>query len=111
MVDQEGQVIYLDPALSKNKEGRTIPLLFRELEEVIEEQWARKAPGCAYVFHRYGKPMRNYHGAWRRFCKEVGLSGMLFHDFRRTAIRNMVRAGVPERVAMIISGHKTRSRI
>ena len=62
-----------------------------------------------HVFHRDGKPTRSIKGAWRTACKLADLEGSIFHDLRRTAVRNMERAGVSRSVAMKLSGHKTIS--
>ena len=107
-VDLAGKVVRLRPEISKNKDGRVLPLS-GELMEVIETARAKRRPDCLFVFHLDGEPIGDFRKAWKNACKTAGLTGVIVHDLRRTAIRNMVRAGIPERVAMSLSGHKTRS--
>jgi integrase len=104
--------IRLEPGTTKNGHGRTIPLVAETLDAVRE--WKRhtqlRYPACPWVCHYYGRRLQKIpKRMWRRTCEQVGLNGKLFHDLRRTAVRNMVRAGISERVAMEISGHRTRS--
>jgi len=114
-VDFKGGVVRLEPGTTKNREGRTFPL-FPELRTLLEEQRAytdrvqqERGMICKFVFHRDGERIKTFRRAWRTACKKAGHPGRIPHDFRRTAVRNMVRAGVPERVAMALTGHKTRS--
>ena len=76
---------------------------------MIKRRVAERRPGCSLIFHRDGKPVGDFWCTFRRACDRAKLRAITFHDFRRTAVRNMVRAGVPEAVAMAISGHRTRS--
>jgi integrase len=95
---------------TKNREARTIflPELLLELLQAQKERQERDYPECQYVFDRHGEQIRNFRYRWLQARKVTGLSERILHDFRRTAVRNMVRAGVPERVAMAVTGHKTR---
>ena len=85
------------------------------LRRVIEEQWQRhealRRAGiiCPWVFHRKGKPIKSFRRAWLTACRNAGCPGRVPHDFRRTAVRNLERAGVPRKIAMAMVGHKTES--
>jgi integrase len=112
-VDRVNHTVYLNPGESKNDEPRTV-YLDDELITLVREQWDNRKENRA--IHPFVFPNKNgdnriegFRKAWKSACSLAGIRDRIFHDFRRTAVRNMVRAGVPETVAMKISGHRTRS--
>ncbi len=102
---------------SKNREPRIFPfkyharveaLLKRQREAVTE--WERAhATLCPSVFHWNGRPLQKLRRSWTTACRKAGMPGRLIHDFRRTAVRNLIRANVQQAIAMKITGHKTSS--
>ena len=83
--------------------------------DVIDDQWKAHEQLktsdviCPYVFDRRGKRVKAFRKSWDTACETAGYPDKIPHDFRRTAVRNLVRASVPEKTAMMITGHKTRS--
>lgn len=117
----DGNLI-LERGETKNGEGRIFPLdSIPEFKEVIEKQLAANRE----LGHKLGRivewlfpdPRGNQIGGkdgeirdvWKKALAAAGLPGKLFHDFRRTAVRDMERSGVPRSTAMKVSGHKTES--
>ena len=115
-VDRKAHTVTLNPGTTKNKKGRVLDFSdHAELCELLETLWAEhealpnKGLACPWVFHRHGRRIKTFRKAWANACKAAGYPGRLLHDMRRSAVRNLVRAGVPDTVAMKITGHKTRS--
>jgi len=115
-VDRQAREVRL--RTSKNGQGRVLPLDdISGLWELIERRWAarsvQKKDGTTklseFVFHRSGEQVVDFRKPWKEACRKARISGRIFHDLRRTAVRNMIRAGVAQSVAMSISGHKTIS--
>jgi integrase len=127
-VDRTNRLLAVPGRLIKNRRPQTIPLAGR-LWKVIERRWERREvkrnDGTSFlspqVFHRGdGKRLGEIRKTWARACREAGfaervrpgkrtLPGLLFHDLRRSAARNLVRSGVDRNVAKKITGHKTDS--
>lgn len=130
-VDFAHGLVRLEPNTTKNDEPRTFPFdALPELAALLQDRRAttqalERSEGkiIPHVFHRHGRPIKNYYRAWEKACRLAArggsseplaqvvrpqLVGRIVHDFRRTAVRNLVRAGVTEQVAMRLTGHKTR---
>lgn len=112
-VDLSNGIVRLEAGETKNDEGRTV-YLDEELQEVFQREYEarknhKKVMPWVFANEPENGPIKDFRGAWVMACETAEIGGRLFHDFRRTAVRNMVRAGIPERVAMMVSGHKTRS--
>ena len=112
-VDRDNGIVRLEPGETKNDDGRTV-YLDDELREVFDYQWEYRklAPKMLpFVFLNQDGTDRakRFDKAFATACDNAKIGKRFFHDFRRTAVRNMVRSGIPERVAMMVSGHKTRS--
>jgi integrase len=114
-VDFQSGWLRLEPGETKNAEGRQFPLT-PALRAVLQRQRTRtlaveKATRTIipWLFHRTGRPIKSFRRAWLTACTAAGLSGRIPHDFRRTAVRNLERAGVPRSTAMKMVGHKTES--
>jgi len=131
-VDLDNGIVRIEPGEAKNDEGRTV-YLDEELREIfIQQSLFRKKYGTirTYVFpnENGSDGIKDFRKTWNTTCRTVGIgygykvskkyvkdwedklsAGPTIHDFRRSAVRNMVRSGISESIAMKVSGHKTRS--
>ena len=94
---------------SKNGEPRKVALT-GEAKNLLAACIAGKGPEDAVFTRGKGnKAVADFRATWEKITLAAGVPGLLFHDLRRSAVRAMVRAGIPEVVCMRISGHKTRN--
>jgi len=107
-VDWEQGFITLDSERTKSGYARAVPILEGDMKDWLK--WSHEnADGCERVFHHDGVPFKEFRRSWQKACDAAGVPTLKFHDLRRTAVRNMRRAGVLQVVRMRILGHRTDS--
>ena len=107
-IDLKAGRIDLPGRTTKNKRPRFLPI-YGDMAAEIQMAIDAGKPGCQLLIQRDGKPVEDREKAWASACEAAGVKGTLFHDLRRTALTNMIEAGLSEKEAMEISGHRTRS--
>jgi integrase len=116
-VEWHANSIRLEKAQTKSKQARLAPL-YGTLRKWLEAAYVARDADCPTIVAYQSAPLTKpgesssiaeTKTAWASARIRAGVPDILIHDLRRTAVRNMVRAGIPEKTAMLISGHKTRS--
>jgi integrase len=107
-VDLLNNTVSLYSGETKNGEARIV-YLTEECRLLVTELRKGKQPDDFLVTRESGEPVRDLRGTWAAITEEAKLPSLLLHDFRRSAVRNMIRRGVPQKTAREISGHKTDS--
>ena len=114
-VDFDSGYLRFESSEANDDKGRSFPLtaelrevLARRLEKTaeLEQKTGRIIP---WLFHRDGKPIKDFRKAWTAACERAGVMGKVPDDFRRTAVRNLERAGVSRSAAMMMVGHRSES--
>jgi len=112
-VDLEEGLICVNGRVTKNRSPKSAPI-YGDMKLWLEMVLSRgkiELPKCVWLLSRNGKPVKDFNSDWKQACEKAGIPDLLFRDLRRTAVRNMIRAGVPEKIAMQISGQKTASML
>jgi len=104
--DVHGDEIRVSGEKTKTGEDHVLPIS-GDVREILGRREKARQLGCSWIFHRDGERIMNFRKAWATATKAAGCPELLFHDTRRSAVRNLVNAGVGQATAMAISGHKT----
>lgn len=107
-VDWDANLIRLEKKQTKGRKARNAPL-YGELRAWLDMAYSARDRECSFIVSWKGRGIREVKTAWKKARERAGVPGLLIHDLRRTACRNMIRAGISEKRAMEISGHKTNN--
>jgi len=103
-VDLKASCIWMEGKRANRKPEPVAVPIYGDMAKFLQIQ----PKESEYLFARGSRPIRDFRGSWDLACERAGVPDLLFHDLRRTAVRNLRRAGVAESVIMKITGHRTR---
>jgi integrase len=108
-VDFGRKELRLTRSTTKNRTPRSLPF-YGDMEKFLRKAWEERSDeATAILVEDDGAALGAFRKSWTTACKAASVGELLFHDLRRTAVRNMMDAGIPQSHAMYISGHKTDS--